>query len=502
MLTLQLTFPAGRYHANPWGKHVNEADVEWPPSPWRIVRGIIATWHRKLDHVRFPESTLVSMLASLVSELPSYRVPRAIHAHTRHYMPIREGKAEKPTLVFDAFATVSRDDALVVVWPSIELAQPELQLLDAVLEAMGYLGRAESWVEARRMSEECDSVNCKPGESTVDEGTGELLGEIVALVAPAPPSEYGSLRTSLLEREMPKKEKAKVAATLPESWLAALSLETADLQSAGWSAPPSARRVQYIRPIGALSPSASPRPKRLALPDATTVRYALYGKPLPLITDAVKVGEWLRAAAMSKAKQLFGADNLPPLLSGHDLPNDNRHSHAFWLPEDADGDGRIDHLLVHVPAKLDARTRRVLEGLELLWNRDAQKWRLVLEVVGTPERLANQSAYCKRGTVFISATSYLHPWHVKRNFGVPEQIRRECRERGLPEPTVIEPLASIRVAGRERVPLHFHRFRSKRGLVQPDTHGSFWRIEFAEPIHGPLALGFGCHFGLGLFGPG
>jgi CRISPR-associated protein Csb2 len=60
-------------------------------------------------------------------------------------------------------------------------------------------------------------------------------------------------------------------------------------------------------------------------------------------------------------------------------------------------------------------------------------------------------------------------------------------------------LHSIRIDGRERRPLHFHRFRSKRSLVQPDTHRSFWRIEFAKPIQGPLALGFACHFGLGMF---
>lgn len=93
----------------------------------------------------------------------------------------------------------------------------------------------------------------------------------------------------------------------------------------------------------------------------------------------------------------------------------------------------------------------------------------------------------------------VHPWHVKKNFTVQDQLRRECRERGLPEVLKLEPLPSIRVNDRERRPVHFHRFRSRRGLVQPDRHGSFWRIEFAEPIQGPLALGFGCHFGLGLF---
>jgi len=30
---------------------------------------------------------------------------------------------------------------------------------------------------------------------------------------------------------------------------------------------------------------------------------------------------------------------------------------------------------------------------------------------------------------------------------------------------------------------------------------SFWRLEFPVPIAGPLALGFACHYGLGLFRP-
>ena len=55
--------------------------------------------------------------------------------------------------------------------------------------------------------------------------------------------------------------------------------------------------------------------------------------------------------------------------------------------------------------------------------------------------------------------------------------------------------------GNNREPIHFHRFRSKRGLTQPDTHGSFWRLIFDKPVPGPLALGFGCHYGLGIFKP-
>jgi len=53
----------------------------------------------------------------------------------------------------------------------------------------------------------------------------------------------------------------------------------------------------------------------------------------------------------------------------------------------------------------------------------------------------------------------------------------------------------------EACSLHFHRFRRKRGLLQPDTLGRLLEIRFAAPVRGPLALGFARHFGLGLFVP-
>ena len=95
----------------------------------------------------------------------------------------------------------------------------------------------------------------------------------------------------------------------------------------------------------------------------------------------------------------------------------------------------------------------------------------------------------------------MYTWHSKKDLDIPAQIQRECRERQLPEPTDIQPLPTIKPHGRELRPIDFHRFRSKRGLVQPDTRGSFWQLTFAEPVTGPLALGFSCHFGLGLFAP-
>ena len=185
MLAIAFTFPGGRYHATAWGRHVNEADVAWPPDPWRLSRALIALWHRKLDPQRYPRSQLSSMLGRMAAaQAPHMCVPeRAIHAHTRHFMPV---KGDKRTLVFDAFARIAPDDPIVMGWPDLQLTTSDEQLLDALLETMTYFGRAESWVIAERV-EWSDAFNCVPADSVADIDTGEIRGEIIRLLTPLPP---------------------------------------------------------------------------------------------------------------------------------------------------------------------------------------------------------------------------------------------------------------------------------------------------------------------------
>src|ERR1035441_5377863 len=102
MPVIELSFPAGRFHGTPWGRHVNEGAVEWPPSPWRLLRALIATWHLKAQDDILPE-ILKSLITSLAGVMPSYRLPEASLGHTRHFMPYIEGKNESKTKIFDAF---------------------------------------------------------------------------------------------------------------------------------------------------------------------------------------------------------------------------------------------------------------------------------------------------------------------------------------------------------------------------------------------------------------
>ncbi|HEY8587358.1 MAG TPA: type I-U CRISPR-associated protein Csb2 [Rhodanobacter sp.] len=498
MLAIRFLFPTGRYHATPWGRHVNEADVEWPPSPWRLLRALVATWHRKLDPIRYPRMQLAALIERLSEALPVYRLPPAVRAHTRHYMPVREGSKDKPVLIFDAFVHMQPDAELIMAWPDLALGDSDGELLHALLDGLSFLGRAESWVEASALDRWQGEPNCVPSELSMDMRTGEAL-EPVRVIAPLSVSAWQSWRQSFIAGTdwdaMTHKPREQLQATLPEALLEAISLDTADLQAVGWSRPPSAQFVTYQRSMSCFSPSATMRPSRPPT-SAHSVRLALQGKPLPRIEDAVRIGELIRRAALKSADKL--GIPVPPVLSGHDLPAGNCHAHAFFLPEDADNDGHIDHILVYARDGLDANAIAALAEVHFLWQRDGGKWRILFE--GALRGSDPASRYAATSRIWESATPYLHPWHAKSAFGYAEQIRRECRLRGLSEPQV-ETLPTITINGRQRRSIHFYRFRNKRGLQQPDRQGCLLRLTFPHPVAGPLALGFGCHFGLGLFVP-
>jgi len=229
-------------------------------------------------------------------------------------------------------------------------------------------------------------------------------------------------------------------------------------------------------------------------------RWQLSGPaPLPALSRAISIGTLARKAVMSQCRQIFGASSLPPVLSGHGLPSGQPHRHIFFLPEDADCDGLIDHVNVYLPARFDNATLRALVNLEGLWDGPRGEWRVAQVWVARPgEALGSLVA---KSRVFTSATPFLAPRHIKRNFGVPDQIRWQCREMGWPEPQNIDSVNALAGSGTRLHPSDFDWHRPGSFNAPPDKRGSFWRLTFGTPQTGPLALGHGCHFGLGLFRP-
>ena len=194
MFALVFRFPASRYHATPWGRNVNEADVAWPPEPWRLLRALIASYWRKGDRARWSENDLASLIDTLAGSLPEYSLPTgAIHAHTRHYMPtggLDKGRP-KTTLVFDAFLRLPSGSTLVAAWPRVALEPEAFALAADLAHAIGYLGRAESWTECQALAAWEGTANCQP----LGEG---LAGDPVRLIAPLNPDAYTAERQRII----------------------------------------------------------------------------------------------------------------------------------------------------------------------------------------------------------------------------------------------------------------------------------------------------------------
>ncbi|HEV3157863.1 MAG TPA: type I-U CRISPR-associated protein Csb2 [Candidatus Baltobacteraceae bacterium] len=521
MFALVFRFPAGRYHATPWGRHVNEGDIAWPPEPYRILRALIAIWHRKADRTRFPEAELDALIHSLSYEAPHFRLPEAVHAHTRHYMP---GKL-KPVLVLDGFLRLRPEDELVAVWPETTLSTTAFTMAQHLTERITYFGRAESIAEVAVLQEyDINYINCRPNIDNPDQVAIDVLTPLSTEI-------YAATRERLLRSndEKPEsKKRLRFEACLPETLRKALQVETSDLQEVGWSRPPAAHSVLYHRQE--IGPRPSMQSKRVLyrttrkteLP--TIARLVLAGKPRPRIEEAVKIGELFRCALLWKTGHASdqNAAKIPVELLGRNLmtgaPTTSNHDHAFFLPEDADKDGFIDHLLLYARAGLSPETRIALENLHRLWINEHRKtdapneddedtakgrreWRLALEGFGDISDFADDCALLRPSKSWMSITPYLRPWHAKtRSLEIEtcRMIEKECRLRNLPieQATLGDDNGT---AINLRNVLAFHRFRSRRGLVQPDRSGTALRLTFSETIKGPIALGFGCHYGLGLF---
>jgi len=54
-LTISIRFLTGRANLHPWQTHHSEGHVEWPPSPWRLLRALVAVAGRGLTSLPYPD---------------------------------------------------------------------------------------------------------------------------------------------------------------------------------------------------------------------------------------------------------------------------------------------------------------------------------------------------------------------------------------------------------------------------------------------------------------
>lgn len=533
MVTLELRFPAGRFHATPWGHHVNEGLVEWPPSPWRLLRALLATWHRKAAR-EVTETQMRSIVETLADEVPLYLAPGGVAAHTRHYMPLFR---DKTTKVFDAFLRLDPGARLLVSWPGAVLPTDARDALTLLVGRLAYLGRAEAWVEGRVVDEAIDAPNVRPAA----EGPARPEMEIVRLLVPMTREELdqwradsldGALGAALDEKrrkaaargkavgsvKLTSKDREKVESTLPRDLFAALYAESGDLRKQGWSLAAGSRWAEYQRPTDLLSASAlsrAPRPRQGALP--SVARFAVASQAPPRLTDALSMGERVRKSLMSWA----GPDPCP-VFAGKDAAGRplEGHQHAFILSEANHKHGQITHLTVYAALGFDDQARKALRG-GTVWGRGGHDVQLVLLGVGGPADFAGpniDAGHCPlflESDTWISRTPFVPTRHPKRRrggaqkldahgriIGGPEHdLARLLAEAGFPPPAAIDPLPEGWLGGKKTSWLDFHTRRSGGGGRRGAPRGFGFVLSFTQPVRGPIAVGYGAHFGLGTFVP-
>lgn len=532
MPTLLLRFPGRRYHATPWGHHVNEGLIEWPPSPWRLLRALLATGHAKRHWpAEGPPAVARRLIEQLASVMPAYRLPAAVGTHSRHYLPLAEFKdgREATTLVFDTWAQV--DDGVLAVRWDVTLPPEEHQELAALARELGYLGRSESWVEGKLSDgDAADGFDVLPVDSKPNPGPD---WEQVALLAAEPAADYAAWRLGALREARaatgidPGKakhsaaEKRRLAAVeppFPADLIACLQAETGWLRKLGWSQPPGSRKLLYWRRRDSLEAGA-PIPRRqvhrsasveamlLAIDNASGNSHAL-----PVVARSLPQGELLHRALIANASRLDGHS---VVLSGCDAqrkPLATPHLHAHLLHLDLDGDGHLDHVLIWAPMGLDADAQAAIRATRRSYTKGGTApLRLALVGSGTLDELAQLPTLLgeRLSTLFGQAqspasrwrslTPFVPPRHLKRNGrnSLHGQICAELESRGLPTLralTVLDP----RTDEAARAARHFKRVRS-HGPQPPQDLGLFLDIELEAPAHGPICLGYASHYGLGLF---
>ncbi len=518
MTVLELSFPAGRYHATPWGRHVNEGAVEWPPAPWRIVRALIATWYLKAREI--PEETVRSLVNAL-SRPPSFHLPRASTSHTRHYLPFNEGKNEKTTKVFDTFIQLPEDGAILVAWDAT-LRPAELDALRVLANRIGYFGRAESLVEARVL----DGITAIEANATpLAEGTSlPQKTELVRLLAPMLPAAYDEWRDDFMAKAeaalgpKPTAAQKKKLPKLPDDLFVALHADTGDLQAAGWNLPPGAAVVNYTRPENAFAPAPRLRPSRKG-PLLTMARYAITSTVAPSITQAISIGDRVHDALCKWSDQGKGRASVFTGLDADGRPLAAQHQHAHIFCEANGSRDSVTHITVWTEMGFDEEACLALRRLNKVWGHGGHDIRLVLQGIGQLGDFAD-CVLVRPAKIWRSATPFVSTRHAKTfRDGRPKIDADNGWQDGSAAHDLLRLLAlhghgadaKIQQINERERPYQFGE-RSLRSLqfqtgrndgagCRGHDSGAAFTITFPEPRPGPFALGYGSHFGLGLFVP-
>jgi CRISPR-associated protein Csb2 len=320
------------------------------------------------------------------------------------------------------------------------------------------------------------------------------------------------------EEKIALEQRRKLEDSYPPDLTTCLQTTTDWQRQLGWSQPPGSERVFYWRRTDALETGAPKvRQKKVSAPPIEAMLLSMAtasgnDHALPSVIRTLPQAELLHRALIKTASR--NGDVPGKVLTGCDelgKPLTEPHRHAHLLPLDLDDDGHLDHILIWAPMRLDASAQAAVHAVRTTFTKGGVG-ALRLALVGSGslaemrglsglygEKLRGLIGPSAGATEWTSATPLVPPRYLKKRGKntLQGQVIAELAARGYPEPigiSVLDPRNDARLL-RMR---HFIRSR-RQGPAAPIDTGFSLVLRFAQPLQGPLLLGYGCHFGLGLF---
>jgi CRISPR-associated protein Csb2 len=253
----------------------------------------------------------------------------------------------------------------------------------------------------------------------------------------------------------------------------------------------------------------------------TIARYSLDSQSPPLLTEILSFAENIHSAlvSLSRASPVFtGCDSSGRPLLGH------RHAYILCESNEANGrgkNGEITEVSVFAPMGFGHRERMALQSISTVWGMGGGAIRLTLQGIGQLEEnggldlASGSSPLFAKAKTWVSRTPFIPTRHPKvtragepkvdasgLQIGGPEhELRRLLLLAGFPAPLAVEAASGTEIGGRT---VFWESFRLARGggggRRAAYGRGYGFRIRFPVPVRGPLALGYGAHFGMGGFG--
>jgi CRISPR-associated protein Csb2 len=559
-LILRQSFPLGRFHATWWKANPFDKELagEWPPSPWRLTRAVVARWYqwRREATGTWPEDELKKLIRALCTSdygfcLPEQALQTII---SRQYQPAEFGMDPPNYKSFEAKFTATdgaerklkdivesteRHESHMLVRVKKKRAQKQVEKLIGVPSdnwrgidpdpgVRGYatnLIQDNAWcippddnlfwfVEGDVWTRELADILNQCLERIVYFGRAEALTRI-CLTDEAP----ASANVTLTED--------RISGRLVPVLVPCLDATQADIERvtqdplAARNIPQGARLLYARRPS---RPPAREAPRRMPMrPDTHLVQFALGWTVAPEQRATVRLTARFRAAVL---RNLYRMKIGNPKATWSDVPAGIRDEIAGMTGKDARGEplrgprAHAEFLLWWdggVPTRLlvwrgahpfdEDEQEAILNAAaqELSWaaaGPDAEAWKIKLVPLDTavpaPPGFEGASA-----TAWQTLTPYVLPRHhlrggrVRESETIESQLRRELVARGYGAAL----LSVEEIEPPTWVAVHIPRRQAGQQPFIGDRRGYRLRLSFEGPISGPLRLGHSSSFGLGIFVP-